>query len=497
MRRIGIGIVFSVWFLCLAWPAQSQDDPTPQAIGADDFGRIGVLTLLNRHSAPVIEMAFSPDGSAFITGGLDGQFCVWNVAGRDANAGQLLFCLSDYTPAVTVYAWDADAQTLAITSPDGTSIQLYDVSQALDSDNELAPLYSLPVNEAPFWSLEFVNDGQTLIAADVFDNFVLYAVESQEILNTLEGIDYSANDALVAIVTPDGDIALIDAETGEVNDTLNSESLTHARFSPDGRWLAAWGERTQVWDLDNRNRRPRTLQSETEALQFTPNSLFIATWEGEQVRLWSLENYQVTGTLDKQSGGLQSVDFAPDSQNAITIDSTGIGRLWELAENGTARERLQLRNHVDRVWISPDSSSAIVARHDFAARFYHVDNAQLRGQYEFSPDAEISPDWSLVATRSGSLVIWHGLRNTERIFEWMPIGQTQVAANVRETPDTSRARIAVLAANSSVFALERSADNEWLYILLPDGTQGWLFRSNVTLSGDLEALPISQRTAEN
>lgn len=473
--------------------AYGQDETPPQPITAESADQIGILTLLIHHTAPITEMAFSPNSTAFVSGSLDGTLCLWNVAGRDEAPGKLLLCLPDYNPGVTLYRWSPDERSIAVTGSDGISINIFNVTEAIApaSWQELRPQTRLPAAEAPILSLEFANEGQALLTADVFDTFTLYELESSEVLTSLEGVAGDIHAESIAIITLDGEIVVLDAQTGEISDTLLTEGVTHLRFSPNGRWLAAWGERTQLWDLQRGTPRPQLLDATVDNLQFTPDSQFMATWEGQNIRVWNPQTAAVTGTLDTHNGGVQSLTFTPNSQRAISIDSTGIGRLWDINQAGEVTERLQFSNNIDRVFLNPDSINAVVARLDFAARFYDIERGQLRGQYEISPDAEFSPDWTLIATRIGQLIVWHGLNNESRVFDRTPLGLTKQATNVRATPDTSQARIALIPANAPVFALDRTENSEWVRVILPDGTTGWVFADNIEVSARVENLPVA------
>ncbi len=469
----------------------AQDDDTPRPLAADDVAQLGVLTLLAQHNAPITEMAFSPQATAFITGSLDGTLCIWNVAGRDTLPGALLFCLPDYSPGVTSYTWSDDDTLLAVTDANGGTIHLYTVEP---SHNELPEATTLPTHETPFLALNFV--AGNLLAYDIFDIFTLYDVETSGILAIYEGIASDFSDDTLAILNFEGLVTLIDAESGAAMGTLATDDAIHARFSPDGRWLATWGERIQLWNVARSNRRPRTLNITADNIQFTPDGRLLATWEGENIRFWDMASLDETGIMEGHGGGVQSLTISPNSRRAISIDTTGRARLWEIEDDGGVRRLLLFNRSVDRAVISPDAQSAILTRHDFDARFYDIERAQLRGSYGISPDSVASPDWTLIATSTGSLIVWHGLRDDPRTFDWMPIGETLRGVNIRETPSTELARIGVLTAEVPIFAFGRTPESDWLQIRLPDNSVGWLFASNVRLDGDVEDLPVVELVEE-
>lgn len=466
---------FLVLLGILVFPVFAQGPPNP--ITAEDAANLRVVTLLHQHTAPLTEMRFSPLGTAFVTASLDGTLCAWNAS--TTPSGQQRFCVEGYTPAVTLHQWSSDDQYIAITDPLGTTIQVY--------DSNGNALQQLPINEAPYLNLEFA--GPSLLAHDVYDTYTLYAPLTGDILAQTEGIDSTISETQAAIVDFDGQVVIWDTETGEEVRVLKANQATHAEFSATGQ-LVTWGEQVQLWNPAD-SIRPQTLSSNRiDKAQFSPNGRWLVLWEGENASIWEVATGENTSIIGELAGGLQSLTFTPNGQRIISIDSTGVGRLWTLDEAGVATQLLRFRNNIDRMYISPDSLTGIAARNNFAARFYNLENAQLRGQYELSVDAVISPDWTIVATSVGNLVVWTGLKSDSRTFDFAPIGFANQPANIRANPTTDLARIALIPEGDPVFAIGRTADNQWLQIIMPDGVEGWLFTSNVAVQGNIEDLPI-------
>ncbi|NDJ84660.1 MAG: SH3 domain-containing protein [Chloroflexi bacterium] len=471
--------------------AQSPGEDTRQ-IRAEDASNLGVLTLLAGHEEPIIEKRFSPGGTAFVTGSLDSTFCVWHVKARDAAPGTALMCLPNYSAGVTTHAWSAEEDSIAITSGDGLSIAIYDTLDPAEGTPE--PKTEIPPGEAVYLQMAFVAEDTNLLVYDVFDTFTLIDLATGETLTSYEGIEHaiSPDREQIAIVTFDGETFLLDSTTGEIIDTLNTEGATHAVFDPEGQYLATWGEQTLIWDLSHDTPDAEDLDTDmVDNATFSPAGQYLATWEGDTIRLWESDSGNEAGSMPEHDGGVSALVFSPNGERAISIDTTGKGRLWDIDEAGNVSQLLLFRDNIDGVAISPDSTTAIVTRLDFFARFYDIEAGQLRGRYEAPADSLISPDWTLIAINAGPVISWHGLRDDPREFAWMPVGELEVATNVRQTPSTELARISVLPAGAPIFAFERTADSDWLHILLPDSTAGWIFATNLQNAGDLEALPVA------
>jgi WD40 repeat protein len=436
--------------------------------------------MLLEHEAPLAEKSFSPQTTAFITGSLDSTFCVWNVAGQRQTPGELRLCFDEYIPGVTLHAWSYNEQQLALTLGDGLEIQIFDVEHPLVRDewDDYEPLYTMPVLEAPLLSLNFVGEnGNHLLTFDLNETVTLFEIENEEIITRLEAsnVAISPDRTIIAVMTFDEDLRLIDADNGETLTTLATDA-EEMLFSPDGNWLATWDDDIELWDLQRTTtRRPETqIDVQSDNVQFTPDSRFLATWEGENIRLWDVDSGANTGLMEEHLGGVRLLAFGVDSTRAISVNTQGFGRLWRITDEGDAVELAWLDGEIDDISISPDSYSAMTTRQDFALRFWNVETGQIRGQYDLPPATIISPDWTLLAINYGELVVWHGRNDDPRTFDWMPIGMTTGIANVRPTPSQELPRFAALPAGTEVFALGISPDEEWLYIQLADGQRGWV-----------------------
>ncbi|MBZ0317520.1 MAG: SH3 domain-containing protein [Anaerolineae bacterium] len=478
-------------------PAAGQGNPAPRSITAEDAANLRVLTLLAHHTAPITETSFSPNSTAFLTTSLDGTLCIWNVAARRQTPGQLRFCLEGYSPGVTMFAWSPDDRQLAVTLGDGLQIALYDIAPIVEPDEwaDITPIFTLPVNDTPYLSLDFVADGQRLLAHDLFDTFTLFTLDADsEVLTRVEGMEGVMNAAAsrMAVVGFDGNILLLNTADGEEFAELETDGASHALFSPGGRWLATWGgDAIQIWDTSRqRIPEPRTLEAQADNLQFTPDGRFLATWEGQNIRLWNIETGETTGTLPDHRGGVRLLIFGADSTRAVSVNTQGYARYWAISTEGVPTLRFWFEGEIDQVLVGPDSNSLITLRQDIEARFWDFERGQVRGRYDLSDAPLFSPDWTLIAISTGNLITWHGLNEDPRAFDWMPIGFTTAIINIRPTPSQELQRIGVLAANTPVFAIARTEDTTWLQIQLPDDTTGWIQPDTLRLNSNPDDLPV-------
>jgi WD40 repeat protein len=496
-----LGMVF---VLARLWPALAQDGDTPPTITAEDAPNLGIRTLLVQHTADVIEMSFTPHGTAFTTGGLDGQFCVWNADENRALPGTLFFCDQDYIAGVTAHAWSPDEKRLAATSANGTTIKLHRVYATIspeDWDDNNYLVIEHPV-DAPILSMVFVEGA--LLVYDVNDLLTLYDWRTGDAITTFDAIDAipHPDGQRFAIITPDDEVLLVAGSSGEVIQQYPVKDVEQVIFSGNGQRMLTYGNTLDLFDAVSNATQPlnqsRIVNVEAEQVFFTPDDAFVATILRNQVTLWNsrtgvrVSTLVVEGTATFEgTPGLAEVQFTPDMTRSIVLNTAGIGRIYDVGPDGSFDERLLFRDRIDRVFIAPDNVTAIVSRIEFFARLYNLERGQLRGRYGIPPDSEISPDWRLVATRTNNIVAWHTLNQLETVFAFQPIAETQAALNVRQTPSTELARIAVINSFTPVFALGRTEEADWLYVVLPDGTLGWTFiNTALDFNTDAEGLPV-------
>jgi WD40 repeat protein len=485
---LGLGLLA----VLLGGKVQAQNNPV-RAIQADDVSNLRVLTLLDGHSAPIAEMSFSPDNTAFITGGLDGQLCVWNIRALGQRPGQLRFCLDSYQAGITRFIWSATAGLLAITTDD--SIMIYD-SRGTRPQEHLHLELPAPV---PILDGGFLWGDTRLWVYDLYGQVFLFDTDSGDVLAEAYApflLPVPRQDALLIIgeeAEENSQLAWLDAETGTIEPwPIMAE---HAVFSPDGALLFTWGITAEVWETDSlfrRNPRPLfTLDTDPEAGLFSPDNQMLATWAGETISLWRMETGELIETLREHRGGVRYMAFSADSRRAISVSERGTGRYWVI-NTTTLIPFLDrwLVGEIDGLIFSPDGQSFVATREGFSARFYRWRDGQLRGNFDLTTQAVFSPDWSLIAEARGHLVIWIGLEDDPRIFAWMPLGFATREVNVRPTPSQDLQRIASLSFGQPVFARGRTINGNWVFIQLPDGTQGWIQPDQIQLQGEVRDLSI-------
>jgi WD40 repeat protein len=103
-------------------------------------------------------------------------------------------------------------------------------------------------------------------------------------------------------------------------------------FSPDGQTLVAAGEsQLEVWDLTQREMRPRTLGPLHMAVAFAPDGQFFATSSLSTIELRWLKNGPQRVFLRGHQSGVMSLAFSPDGKTLASVSHDRTARLWDVA----------------------------------------------------------------------------------------------------------------------------------------------------------------------
>jgi WD40 repeat protein/energy-coupling factor transporter ATP-binding protein EcfA2 len=200
--------------------------------------------LSNGHSAPVLALAFSPDGKLLATGGGDKAITVWDVA---TGSSYLLTVLQN-SDAILSLAFSPDAKTLAI-GTNKTTVVLWD----LDTKKEVGALKG---HTDAVTSIAFSKDGSVIATGSADTTAKLWDAHDYKCFATFQGhsqrvlsLSFFTEGKRLATASEDGSVKLWDSSYDIREEDLRNALITFpskegskpafvVATSPDGLTLA-------------------------------------------------------------------------------------------------------------------------------------------------------------------------------------------------------------------------------------------------------------------
>jgi WD40 repeat protein/class 3 adenylate cyclase len=370
-------------------------------------------------SAPVISVAFSPDGHTLASIDALGPVQLWDVA-DPAHPRPLGQPLTAGGAAVDSVAFSPDGHTLASGSGDGT-IRLWSLPQTV-----------LTGGSASVITLAFSPDGHTLASIDALGAARLWDVADPAHPRPLGQtfgsapvslVAFSLRGHMVASASADGAIQLWDV-TDPAHPrplgrppTAGDVSVGSLAFSPSGHTLASssglassantangsGGGTVQLWDVTN-PAHPRPLgqpltagDGPVDSVAFSPDghtlaiSANTANGNGSTVELWDVADPAHPRLLGQAQTGNELVDslaFSSDGHTLASASSPANGssrstvQLWDVTDPAHARPLGQPQTgseFVDSLAFSPDGHTLASSDYGGTVQLWDVtDPAHLR-----------------------------------------------------------------------------------------------------------------------
>lgn len=330
---------------------------------------------LTGHTAPVIGLAFSPDGMLLATSSFDGTAKVW-----DWNKEEVRQTLNGHgqQPVVSV-AFSSDGKLLATASWDKTA-KVWDSATGQE-------LLTLTVGSIVN-SVAFSRDGRLVTSGMDGKVKIWNSTDGTEIpaIKAIPGVEGHQGAVYSAVFSPDEKGSFVatsgfdqtakiwDSTTGELVNTLRGHSniLGVVTFSPDGKFLAtASADGTaKLWDRET-GKELLTLNGHKGlvfgvAFSPNPNNNFLATasWDGT-ARVWNIAGgFDLIGHTDE----IKAVAYSRDGKFIASGSRDGTAKIWDAASRsilktfkcGDASKNYHI-NAVNAVAFSPQEGKHLIA----------------------------------------------------------------------------------------------------------------------------------------
>lgn len=240
-------------------------------------------------------VAISPNGSALLTGNLDGGMKLW-----DLDNGSLIQVFEGHTDRVYDLAFSPNGTRILSGSRDGT-LKLWDGSSG-------SLLLNLTVPGGEVRSVDYAPDGSRLLSGGgqvVGGHAQLWDESNGHLLRTFEGHE----DTVLAVA-----------------------------FSPDGKAILTGSEdqTARLWNIEDGQviRQFEIHEGSIEDVQFSPDGRKFLTASGDTTaRLWSTEKGTLVRTYTGHTSAVGRVAFTLNGERLLTFGYDGFSQLWAHSES--------------------------------------------------------------------------------------------------------------------------------------------------------------------
>jgi polar amino acid transport system permease protein len=269
--------------------------------------------ILSGHKAPVIRVAFTPDGKTLISVSSDGEVRRWEASTASGNPGQVVLQVGE--PVVHA-ALSADRSLLAVIGGDGT-IQVWDLASGQKAQS-IAPT-------AGGGRAIALSDDGTLVAASDGVDIQVWAVESGAQVQKMVG--YCDDDAYATVEA---------CEQAGATWLGHTQEVTALAFSPDNQLLASGSADTTVlfWNVESGEVEWSSVGhwAAVNSLVFDKEgNLLLSAGADNAIKTLRVPGGKSTATFVGSLAAVNSGIFGPAADTLTTVGNDGIMRVWETA----------------------------------------------------------------------------------------------------------------------------------------------------------------------
>jgi WD40 repeat protein len=419
------------------------------------------------HAGWVNCVAYSPDGSAFATGGGDGEIRIWDAA-TTAQTRQL----TGHAGPVSALAWSPDGAVIASGGED-TTVRFWHVGSAAQIHQLTAHSHAV---RAVAWSPDSSRVASAANTVRLWDAATgQQGVQFKGHSHEVRAAAWSPDGATIA--TGAGTVRLWEAATGEqrAQFTGHSQPVWAVAWSPDGATIATGAVTVRLWDI--------TSGEEIQQIGLGIRGVRALAWRGDGRAVavggtnggtWLLNirpGTDVLGTdifeFQGHAGEVTDLAWHPDGATFVTVSHDCTLGVWEPSGRQVAR----VAGHNGPVFAgswSPDGTRVATQGIDDAVRIWDAVTGQQVAELDGYPggarDIAWSPDGSSIATvdRLDAAVRFRDPGTGQDVREPVAEGGRSAGA-IAWSPDGSAMAVSVLGNNALMLRDLRTTEQvRWL-----------------------------------
>ncbi len=396
----------------------ASKDHTLRLWRVDNATSIGIMA---GHTQAIHALALSPDGERIASASADHSVRLW----YRQPAGHLAV-LRGHQNNLQKMDFSADSQRFFTLSED--LVQVWD-----SASQRLLLRFTAPAGQH-LLAAALSPDGNTLLISDGTPTLSLWDVDSQTLKqqfaldHAMSAVHFDHRSEQWVTLTAYGAVYLWQADGRHQVLPTQYTRLSHARFSPDDRYLLILSRyhEAQLWDTRSGQLHLQLSghQSELAYADFSPDNrwLFTADDDGEG-RLWALPNGQLQAVLHGHEGEIFHASFSADGQRLATASWDNSIRLWQVPSGKPDGLLNGHRDWVTFVRFSPQPMRLISASRDGSVRLWDLPSQRQIGILNpnnhhigipaYSPDGA----YLLTHARDNSAWLWQALPSTQALID--------------------------------------------------------------------------------
>ena len=312
--------------------------------GSIPLGKL--FTCYRKHTAAVLNVAWSPDGKKIASSGADKTVHIWNVTSKNP-----VLIYRNHSKPVTAVAWSPDSSRIASGSRD-TTVQIWNVQTGR---KHLTFRGFAQEVSAVAWS----SDGKYIAAGSWDTSIQIRHAESGSRSFTYSGHSSpvhavawsptnssSPTDSILHIASAGGAAANADVDnTVQIWNALTGDNLLIYRdhfyfvnavaWSPDGKKIASASADTnvQVWNARNGHNALtyRGHSSKVNAVAWSPDGTRIASASDDRtVQIWDAATGETIFTYQGHTKEVSSVAWSPNGTRIASASYDSTVHIWNV-----------------------------------------------------------------------------------------------------------------------------------------------------------------------